>query len=118
MEDDIDDVINDVVAEATKAGVTDTQLDSGIYDDTVASAPAGIEPSKIATEDSAISNDVLDRDDNGEERRAILGEVREHLDILKEFDGLISEEDYAAHKRRLYLALPSVPLQTKRKLEW
>lgn len=44
-----------------------------------------------------------------EDRRKILKEVREHLDILKEFEGIISDEDLAKRKRELFLALPSAP---------
>jgi hypothetical protein len=44
-----------------------------------------------------------------EDRRKVLREVREHLDILKEFEGVISNEDLAKRKRELFLALPSAP---------
>lgn len=44
-----------------------------------------------------------------EERRAVLQEVREHLDILKEFQDLVPEEELNKRKRELYLALPDAP---------
>jgi len=50
-----------------------------------------------------------------EERRAVLHEVREHLDILKEFQELVSEEELNKRKRELYLALPDAPPPAARK---
>jgi hypothetical protein len=44
-----------------------------------------------------------------EDRRKVMQEVREHLELLKEFDGVISEEDLAKRKRELFLALPGAP---------
>lgn len=44
-----------------------------------------------------------------EERRRILQEVREHLDLLKEFEGSISKEDLSRRKRELFAALPPAP---------
>lgn len=44
-----------------------------------------------------------------EERRLMLKEVREHLDLLKEFEGVISEEELLRRKRELFLALPPAP---------
>ena len=46
---------------------------------------------------------------SAEERRKLLAEVREHLDILKEFEGAISPEELAERKRQLFLALPPAP---------
>ena len=48
-----------------------------------------------------------------EQRRKILTEVREHLDLLKEFEGIISEEDLAQRKRDLFRALPPAPPPNK-----
>jgi hypothetical protein len=47
--------------------------------------------------------------DDGESRRKLLSEVREHLDLLKEFEGVISAEELAERKRQLFLALPPAP---------
>ena len=49
-----------------------------------------------------------------EHRRKILSEVREHLDLLKEFEGIISDEDLAQRKRDLFRALPPAPPPAKR----
>lgn len=45
-----------------------------------------------------------------EERRAMLKEVKDHTELLKEFEGVIPEEELAKRKRALYAALPPVPL--------
>jgi len=44
-----------------------------------------------------------------ESRMLLLEEVRQHLDILKEFEGVIPEEDLSRRKRELFLAMPSAP---------
>jgi hypothetical protein len=44
-----------------------------------------------------------------EERRRALKEVREHLELLKEFEGVISDDDLLKRKRELFLALPPAP---------
>jgi len=44
-----------------------------------------------------------------EERRAMLKEVKDHTELLKEFEGIVSEEELAQRKRALYAALPPVP---------
>lgn len=46
---------------------------------------------------------------NAEDRRRTLEEVKEHLALLKEFEGVISEEDLAKRKRELFIALPPAP---------
>lgn len=46
---------------------------------------------------------------NAEDRRRTLEEVKEHLALLKEFEGVISEEDLAKRKRELFMALPPAP---------
>lgn len=51
----------------------------------------------------------------GEERRRILQEVRDHLDILKEFEGIISEEEMVKRKRELFVALPPAPAPHSKK---
>lgn len=43
------------------------------------------------------------------ERRAMLKEVKEHTELLKEFEGVIPDEDLVKRKRALYAALPPVP---------
>jgi hypothetical protein len=43
------------------------------------------------------------------ERRMALQEVREHLELLKEFEGVVPDEELANRKRELFLALPPAP---------
>lgn len=50
-----------------------------------------------------------------EERRAVLQEVRQHLDILKEYEGIVPEEELNKRKRDLFLALPDAPPPAARK---
>jgi hypothetical protein len=42
-----------------------------------------------------------------EERRAILKEVKDHTELLREFAGVIPDDELAARKRALYAALPT-----------
>ena len=49
------------------------------------------------------------RQQAAELRRGMLKEVRLHLDLLKDFEGLIPEADLQARKRQLFLALPQAP---------
>ena len=44
-----------------------------------------------------------------DDRRAMLKEVIDHTAVLKEFEGVIPEEELAKRKRALYAALPPVP---------
>ena len=44
-----------------------------------------------------------------DDRRSTLKEVREHLDLLKEFEGVISQDELIKRKRELFLALPPAP---------
>ncbi|GAX11275.1 hypothetical protein FisN_7Lh374 [Fistulifera solaris] len=44
-----------------------------------------------------------------EEKRLTVQEVREHLELLKEFEGVIPDEEIAQRKRDLFLSLPTVP---------
>merc|ERR1719223_218929 len=44
-----------------------------------------------------------------EERRAMLKEVKDHTELLKDFEGVIPDEEIAERKRALYAALPPVP---------
>ena len=46
---------------------------------------------------------------NAEDRRRTLDEVKEHLTLLKEFEGVISPDDLAKRKRELFAALPPAP---------
>jgi hypothetical protein len=44
-----------------------------------------------------------------EERRAILKEVKDHTELLREFVGVVPDDELAERKRALYAALPPVP---------
>lgn len=50
-----------------------------------------------------------------QERFGVLHEVREHLELLKEFEDVVPEEELRKRKRELFLALPSVPPPFERK---
>lgn len=84
-----------------------------------AAAAAAIQPShdgehdvNVADLEAIVSEEAKA---NVEERRAVLHEVREHLDILKEFSELVPEEELIKRKRELYLALPDAPPPAIRK---
>ena len=62
---------------------------------------AGKMPTRPSTEEHSMS-----------ERRMALQEVREHLELLKEFEGIVSDEELANRKRELFLALPPAPTTT------
>lgn len=42
-------------------------------------------------------------------RRALLNEVKEHLDVLKEFHGIIPTKEIQKRRRELYMSLPPAP---------
>jgi len=50
-----------------------------------------------------------------EERRALLQEVREHLELLKEFEGVIPAAEMSKRKRELFMSLPSAPSSARGK---
>lgn len=91
---------------------------SGTVVATVASLPAaaadggGGDQAVVADLEAMVSQDVKA---SVEERRAVLHEVREHLDILKEFQELVPEEELKKRKRELFLALPDAPPPAARK---
>jgi len=64
---------------------------------------------KFSGPDSDLDIQGILGENSGDERRKLLKEVRDHLDLLKEFEGSISEEDLAKRKRELFLALPPAP---------
>lgn len=49
-----------------------------------------------------------------DERRALLQEVREHLELLKEFEGVISPAEMSKRKKDLFMSLPSAPSSTRK----
>jgi len=42
-------------------------------------------------------------------RRGMLQEIRLHMDLLKDFEGIIPESELQARKRRLFSAMPDAP---------
>jgi len=48
-----------------------------------------------------------------ETRRELLKEVRDHLDLLKEFEGVVPKEELESRKRELFAALPPAPKKLK-----
>jgi hypothetical protein len=55
------------------------------------------------------NNTVVSEHQKMADRRKILQEVREHLELLKEFEGVVPDEELANRKRELFLALPLAP---------
>mmetsp|Transcript_14629 Transcript_14629/g.14108 ORF Transcript_14629/g.14108 Transcript_14629/m.14108 type:complete len:333 (-) Transcript_14629:83-1081(-) len=49
-----------------------------------------------------------------DERRALLQEVREHLELLKEFEGIIPATEMSKRKKELFMSLPSAPSSAKK----
>jgi len=43
------------------------------------------------------------------ERRAILKEVKDHMELLKEFEGLIPNKELKKQKKDLFMSLPHIP---------
>jgi hypothetical protein len=72
-----------------------------LHDSNVAAAPVVKLPARTPTEEQSMS-----------ERRMALQEVREHLELLKEFEGIVPDEELANRKRELFLALPPAPTFT------
>jgi hypothetical protein len=52
---------------------------------------------------------IVQDDVNADERRRMLNEVRDHLELLKEFEGVIPADELAKRKRELFMALPPAP---------
>jgi hypothetical protein len=61
---------------------------------------------KVDTKPAAVAKNT---GSTADDRRRMLQEVRDHLDLLKEFEGLIPAEEYARRKRELFLAMPPAP---------
>jgi hypothetical protein len=57
----------------------------------------------------ASSPDGLSMELSSEERMAILKEVEAHLELLKEFVGVVPEDELADRKKALYAVLPIIP---------
>lgn len=75
-------------------------------------APLKEEAVNIADLEAVVAQDS---DLTVEERREVLHEVREHLELLKEFEDVVPEEELKKRKRALFLALPNAPPPFERK---
>lgn len=81
------------------------------------SAKAKLTPNAEADEPAIDVAAILGEIDKpAQERRLQLQEVRQHLDLLKEFEGAISEEELTRRKRELFLSLPPAPPAKKAKV--
>ncbi len=83
-----------------------------------AAAAAAVAP--VDEEDECEADEVAAAlgGEHHQERMSLLKEVREHLDLLREFEGVISQEEINKKKRTLFLALPPAPPPaTKRRKE-
>lgn len=62
----------------------------------------------------AIVNQDSSKRKEPDDRRLVLKEVRDHLDLLKEFEGVIPEDELNKRKRELFAALPAAPPPAKK----
>jgi hypothetical protein len=76
----------------------------------LASAPAASSIAKLkAPPGAAVDSNGEKKVFSPDDRRLVLNEVRDHLELLKEFDGIIPAEDIVKRKRELFLAMPPAP---------
>ena len=94
--------------------------DSGhfIYPNGSTTGAAGIMPNPIVPQNVGAAavkaesmTDATSPVDAGpaEDRQSTLKEVRDHLEILKQFEGIIPVDEINRRKRELFLALPPAP---------
>jgi hypothetical protein len=77
--------------------------------DAAASAAARRETATIGSADVSAADSAPAADPEADERRRLLREVKDHLEILKEFEGIVPADELAQRKRALFLALPPAP---------
>ena len=80
----------------------------------VASLTTITSATKPKTTPQAVGDATKKKGVTPEDRRLMLNEVKEHLDLLKEFEGVIPAEDLVRRKRELFLAMPPAPPPAKR----
>lgn len=68
---------------------------------------------KLAQPATAESGAVPEEEVTTDERRKIMEEVKEHLAILQQFEGIISDEELKARKRELFESLPTPGKRSK-----
>lgn len=85
--------------------------DPGTVRYTAASARAAPAPSALVPAPPAAAPPVYaaSREENHEERLQVLREVKEYMEVLEKFDGVIHEDFLMKRKRELFEALPSIP---------
>lgn len=82
----------------------------------VEASGAGGSAISLSIADLAINRDkVKSAKLTDEERRAILKEIKDHTELLREFVGVVPDDELAERKRALYAALPPVPPSTGKK---
>jgi len=68
----------------------------------------------IDLDDNVIESNVIESTEmfveGVEVRRAILKEVKDHLDLLKEFEGLVPAHELKKQRVDLFMSLPSIPV--------
>lgn len=88
-----------------------------IYNNVGPAATTGMMPNPMIAQNNAVkhegpsASDDIPSPDNGpaEQRQSTLKEVRDHLELLKQFDGIIPADEINRRKRELFLALPPAP---------
>jgi hypothetical protein len=76
----------------------------------VAVAGAGVSAPSLPPAGLAVKSDkVKSVELTNEERRALLKEVKDHTELLREFVGVVPDDELAERKRALYAALPPLP---------
>jgi hypothetical protein len=78
-------------------------------DAAAASAATRHETATMGSADVPAADSATAADPEADERRRLLREVKEHLEILKEFEGVVPADELAQRKRALFLALPPAP---------
>jgi len=90
----------------------------GSYPGELVDFPLKLPSSSCRGERRLFENNEVERQDKDsslasmsevEKRRLVLKEVREHLELLKEFEGVISTEQLNQRKKELFSALPPAP---------
>jgi len=89
----------------TSSDINDAELEAIVNQGGAAAADSAA----ATTSQSQMSKGSTPHD----ERRSLLKEVREHLDLLKEFEGVIAPEELNKRKRELFIALPPAPPPAK-----
>ncbi len=114
--DNIRDFVRNNIAGSESAGFGNTfmapcvpPLENGGEAGQEASVASSLPDLGTMTIDNSNHNNQHYEEITDEERRALLKEVKDHTELLKEFEGIIPQEELNQRKKALYLALPPVP---------